>query len=178
MNEYEWAEQFRQVWDRGVAAYKSGNGKPQTLFNRTRQRISWPLSAAPTRSSLILWRIFAEAANQSMIQCYWSRLPAEIIFTPCSTVSHPGKSFHGSAPSQERGNSAGIAWLPRLIVKAQAKLRGEMPAELMYGCGGDRPFLHGINTHLADFLRLVWAVDGDQQKVLAFVREQIKRGKA
>lgn len=34
----------------------------------------------------------------------------------------------------------GIAWLPRLLVKAEAKLRGELPTELMYGCGGDRPF--------------------------------------
>ena len=32
----------------------------------------------------------------------------------------------------------GIAWLPRILVKARLKLRGEMPADLMYGCGGDR----------------------------------------
>ena len=35
----------------------------------------------------------------------------------------------------------GIAWLPRLIVKARVKLRGEMNPDLMYGCAGDRPFL-------------------------------------
>jgi hypothetical protein len=34
----------------------------------------------------------------------------------------------------------GIGWLPRLLPKAEAKLRGEMPPELMYGCGGDRKF--------------------------------------
>ena len=27
----------------------------------------------------------------------------------------------------------GIAWLPRLIVKARAKLAGQLPADLMYG---------------------------------------------
>ena len=27
----------------------------------------------------------------------------------------------------------GIPWLPRLITKARAKLRGELPADLMYG---------------------------------------------
>ena len=27
----------------------------------------------------------------------------------------------------------GIPWLPRLIMKARAKLRGELPADLMYG---------------------------------------------
>ena len=28
---------------------------------------------------------------------------------------------------------AGIAWLPRLIVEARAKLEGALPADLMYG---------------------------------------------
>ena len=27
----------------------------------------------------------------------------------------------------------GIAWLPRLIIKARAKLAGQLPADLMYG---------------------------------------------
>ncbi len=42
----------------------------------------------------------------------------------------------------------GIQWLPRLIAKARLKLRGEMPPELMYGCGGDRPFVRRMGTSL------------------------------
>ena len=49
----------------------------------------------------------------------------------------------------------GISWLPRLIVKARLKLRGEMPADLMYGCAGDRPFLRRMTTTLPQFLELV-----------------------
>jgi hypothetical protein len=66
---------------------------------------------------------------------------------------------------------AGIGWLPRLIPKAEAKLRGELPPDLMYGCGGDRKFFkeHGLDA--ADFLRHVWAAQGDEQKILAYVRE-------
>ncbi|QJE99060.1 DUF5069 domain-containing protein [Luteolibacter luteus] len=61
----------------------------------------------------------------------------------------------------------GHAYLPRIIAKAKAKLRGELDPDLMYGCGGDRNFLqkHG-DLHPADFLRIVWAADGDDQKVL------------
>ncbi len=64
----------------------------------------------------------------------------------------------------------GIPWLPRIIKKAEAKLRGELPPDVMYLCGGDRSFLtqHGLDG--ADFLRHVWAADGDEQKVLAYVR--------
>ena len=50
---------------------------------------------------------------------------------------------------------AGLAWLPRIIVKARAKLRGELPAELMYCCGADRKFLLKVHIHPADFLREV-----------------------
>ena len=64
----------------------------------------------------------------------------------------------------------GIPWLPRLIKKAEAKLRGEMPADLMYGCGGDRRFFQEHGVHPADFLRRVWAARGDEQKILEFVK--------
>jgi hypothetical protein len=64
----------------------------------------------------------------------------------------------------------GIPWLPRVIQKAEAKLRGEMPADLMYGCGGDRNFFHRHGLDAADFLRHVWAAQGDEQKILAYVR--------
>jgi hypothetical protein len=65
----------------------------------------------------------------------------------------------------------GFAYLPRILAKARAKLRGELDPDLMYGCGGDRNFLErNGNLHLADFLRQVWAADGDDAKVLAWIR--------
>jgi hypothetical protein len=66
---------------------------------------------------------------------------------------------------------AGIEWLPRLIEKAQAKLRGEMPPELMYCCGGDRAFLREHGIHPADFLREAWSAGDDRQRLLDFVRQ-------
>jgi len=50
----------------------------------------------------------------------------------------------------------GIAWLPRLIPKAKAKLRGELPASLMYSCGGDRNFFKEHAIQSSEFLSLVW----------------------
>ena len=65
----------------------------------------------------------------------------------------------------------GIEWLPRIIEKAKAKLRGEMPPELMYCCGGDRAFLREHGVHPADFLREVWAAGEDTKKILQNVRK-------
>ncbi len=50
----------------------------------------------------------------------------------------------------------GITWLPRILVKSRAKLRGELPSSLMYGCGGDRAFFREHDIHPAEFLALIW----------------------
>ena len=65
---------------------------------------------------------------------------------------------------------AGIPWLPRLIEKAKGRLRGELPNELMYCCGGDRRFFRTHDLHPADFLRYVWAAKGNEQKIIAYVK--------
>ena len=67
----------------------------------------------------------------------------------------------------------GFAYLPRIIAKARAKLRGELDPDLMFGCGGDRNFLskHG-EIHPADFLRRVWAAGDDDGKIASWVASQ------
>ena len=65
--------------------------------------------------------------------------------------------------------AAGIAWLPRIIPKAIAKLRGELPPETMYGCGGDRNFFKENNIHPAEFLRAAWAYEDETSKLIDWV---------
>lgn len=63
----------------------------------------------------------------------------------------------------------GIAWLPRLIPKARAKLRGELPATLMYCCGGDRRFFKEHNILPAEFLSLVWRHENQPDAIVDWV---------
>ena len=65
----------------------------------------------------------------------------------------------------------GMAYLPRILRKARAKLRGELDPDIMFCCGGDRKFLreHG-GIHPADFLRQVWAAGDNDMKIVEFVR--------
>ena len=67
----------------------------------------------------------------------------------------------------------GITWLPRLLPKALAKLRGELPPSLMYGCGGDRRFFQESNILPAEFLSLVWRHESDPAAVVAWVRRRL-----
>lgn len=63
----------------------------------------------------------------------------------------------------------GIAWLPRLIPKGRAKLRGELPASLMYCCGGDRRFFREHDILPSEFLTLLWRHEDDDAAVVAWV---------
>jgi predicted dehydrogenase len=69
----------------------------------------------------------------------------------------------------------GIGWLPRLIPKAEAKLLGEMPPELMYACGGDRKFFKAHQIDPADFLQQVWNAQGNHAAVVAWVKSKPPR---
>jgi hypothetical protein len=66
---------------------------------------------------------------------------------------------------------ADITYLPRIIAKARAKLKGELDPDIMYSCGGDRKFLkdHG-DIPPADFLRNVWAAETDDLKIANYVK--------
>lgn len=64
----------------------------------------------------------------------------------------------------------GISWLPRLLPKARAKLRGELPPSMMYSCGGDRRFFHQHNIMPAEFLNLIWRHIDDDAAILAWVK--------
>lgn len=67
----------------------------------------------------------------------------------------------------------GMAYLPRIIAKGRAKLRGELHPDLMFGCGGDRNFLtkHG-DIHPTDFLRHLWAAGDDDAKFATWIKKQ------
>ncbi|MFK5920675.1 MAG: DUF5069 domain-containing protein [Verrucomicrobiota bacterium] len=74
----------------------------------------------------------------------------------------------GDLPAKD-AELEGLVWLPRILAKARAKLRGELHPESMFGCGGDRHFLRTHDIAPADFLRLVWAAGDDDSKVLSYI---------
>ena len=87
-----------------------------------------------------------------------------------------GKTMDSSTLPAKSEEIDGIRWLPRIIPKARAKLRGELPPDTMYCCGGDRSFFRENAIHPAEFLRIVkragendaeivkWVVDRTQGK--------------
>ena len=66
----------------------------------------------------------------------------------------------------------GYRWLPRIIAKAHAKLRGELAPDIMFGCGADRPFLRSINMEPAEFLKTAWDAEMDDSAILDAVQKK------
>ena len=68
-----------------------------------------------------------------------------------------------------------LKWLPRILVKAQAKLRGELPADTMFCCGGDRAFFARHDIHPAEFLQVVQKAEMEDQLVVDWVKTRINQ---
>jgi hypothetical protein len=167
-----WNDRFLDLFDRSVKRYQSGDTdfagyysatdsalleeigcKPREFFDFVEDFCE---EAAPSPSTALL----VAAARRDYFQVVMDRKPGTKELTR-DDIPTFGDELDG------------VVYLPRILAKAKAKLRGELDPDLMYGCGGDRAFLErNGGLHLADFLRQVWAADGDDAKVLAWIRSK------
>lgn len=90
---------------------------------------------------------------------------------PCGGKAAPAPNPGSELPPKAEA-FGGVPWLPRIIRKAQWFLEGSLPAEIMYGCSGDRAFLDKFGTGLPEFLSLVRDSGGNPAAVLAALRGQ------
>jgi len=170
MNHYDWDDVFRTCYLKAVEEYRGGNRQPATFFTAaesaflagigcTPQEVydfaeDWHTAQEPSFATVLL----ITAARRDYFLTIQKGQPASRVI---SVNDLPAKD----------AALAGFPWLPRQIAKARAKLAGEMPAELMYCCGGDRAFFKRVKCHPADFLRVVWAARDDDQKIIAHIRQ-------
>jgi hypothetical protein len=171
MSEYNWPTKFREVYDAGTERCRKGERNPQRLFSKTELEFlaSIGCSAQELFDFIDDLARYGEPAYETTLLTtavrhdYFRLVQNGVRSTKQIDMSHlPAKTDEVD----------GIAWLPRLIEKARAKLRGEMPPDLMYGCGGDRPFLRSVNVELAEFLRLVWICGDDYRRIVEYVKNR------
>lgn len=171
MDNYTWADTFKTIFDKAVERYNGGTQSPSSLFSKEETEFL-AFIGCNTQELFDFVEDHCRGGEPTFEEVLLVTAARRDYFMVIQGSKPSGKVIDSDALPAKSAQLGGIAWLPRIIEKAQAKLRGEMPPELMYGCGGDRPFLKSVNIHLADFLRFVWSCDGDQQKVLAYVKEQ------
>ena len=170
MQEFDWAKQFHQIYERGTEAYLAGRRKPADLFNAADTAALKSIGCTPQELFDFIddLKRRGEPDYDTVLLITAARRD---YFITIQNRQHSTKLVDMKTLPAKSDSLAGIPWLPRIIVKARAKLAGEMPAELMYCCGGDVAFLQEHKIHPADFLREVWAAKGDDQRILQYVKE-------
>ena len=170
MNTNDWQTEFRNTYDRGVAAWNEGRRTAQTMFD---DKDAAFLSAIGCTTQELF--DFVDDFHRYGEPDYGTTLAVTAIrrdyFTRIMRSQWTGRTASPESLPAKTAEVDGIAWLPRIIAKARLKLRGEMPAELMYGCGGDRPFLRKMNLDLPRFLKLVWECGDDNRRVVEAVKK-------
>ena len=159
-----WNEQFTDLFDRCVTLYRGGNTelgsyysnedlqflrgigcKPRELFDFIEDYVD-ERDPTPTTALLIA------AVRRDYLEVVQGGQLSEVEITREDLPTF--------------GDTLGeIPYLPRILTKARAKLRGELDPDIMYCCGGDRKFLREHGIHPADFLRHVWAAVDDEGKI-------------
>lgn len=173
MNSYSWTRRLRELYDRSVALYQGGNRELGSYF--TAEDLSWLASVGLRPINLYDWAEDMVSAGEpdwnTVLLIAAARRDYFLVHQKGVTATTVTEASELPAKTDEL---EGIPWLPRIIAKATCFLKGGLCHEIMYGCGGDRRFLKEHDIHPADFLRAVWASDGDHAKVLAYVRGRIK----
>lgn len=174
MKHYEFTERFRALYDKAVGLYAKGQRDAGTYFTADEQ--SWLFANGMTAQHLY---DYAEDQVGAGEPGYDRALAIEIVRRDYFINVQGGKlskTVLDEAKLPQKSDSVkGIEWLPRIIPKALAKLRGELPASLMYCCGGDRRFFKAHDIFPAEFLSVIWRNEGTEAPVIDWV---VKRSSA
>jgi hypothetical protein len=155
MKNYDFPIQFRALYDRAVVLYAQGQRDVKAYFDKA--QAAWLASNGITPQHMY---DYAEDENAGGEPGFAHAVLIESArHNYFLNVQHgvPSKVVLDEARLPAKTDTAkGIEWLPRILPKAKAKLRGELPASLMYCCGGDRRFFKTNDILPSEFLGVVW----------------------
>lgn len=174
MKHYDFPVRFRALYDRAVALYAEGRRGAETFFDA--EQSAWLAANGIAAQHLY---DYAEDHVAQGEPGFEHALAIETIRRDYFLNAQGGKASGVVAdPAGWPGKDSsveGIAWLPRILPKVRAKLRGELPASMMYGCGGDRRFFKTNDILPAEFLALAWRHENDDAAIIAWV---VRRARA
>ena len=170
MTHYSFPPQFRALYEKAVALYAEGQRGADTFFTAEEKRFLAENGITPQHVYDYAEDHIGYDGEPGLLQAIGIEFVRRDYFLNAqggraSTV----KLDDTQLPAKDE-TVRGISWLPRLLPKARAKLRGELPPSLMYCCGGDRKFFRSHDLHPADFLRFVWSAKGKTEKIVAYVK--------
>jgi len=163
-NTYELTGKLYRLWTKAEALYRNGNRSPEDYFDEDELSL---LSSYGLGVMDVYDYVEDSVSSDEPDFGTFALITAERVFYFLDEMhGRPsGETIRMEDLPPKDAAVDGIEWLPRILPKARAKLRGELPADLMYGCGGDRRFLKGRGIHPAEFLRKVRSAAHDQEVI-------------
>lgn len=175
MQQSLWNDQFMSLYVEAVSRFQSGLTRWQDMFTpdelqflasfgyKPREMFDYVEDFAQEGVPSPTTALLIASVRRDFFLTVQRGMASESTLITVNELPTFGDEFHG------------IAYLPRILKKAEGKLYGNLDPDIMYCCGGDRKFLreHG-NIHPADFLRMVWGAKSDRQKVVTYVRNAMK----
>ena len=168
MKNYDFAQRFHALYDQAVVLYGRGQRGADTFFSPEDK--AWLAANGLTAQHLY---DYAEDHNNYGEPGPDNALAIELVRRDYFRNTQGGRPStrvldEAALPSKDAA-VRGIEWLPRLIPKARAKLHGELPASLMYCCGGDRKFFKGRDILPSEFLAVVSRHEKDDEAIVTWV---------
>jgi hypothetical protein len=169
MHHFDFPDRFHAIYQEAVAAFAAGRRAADSLLSAESR--AW--LAANGISAQNLYDYAEDHHGYNGEPGFGHALAIETIRRDYFLNVQGGKPSAAVLDESKLPGKAdavrGIAWLPRILPKTRAKLRGELPPSLMYGCGGDRRFFREHNILPAEFLALVWRHGADDAAIIDWV---------
>ncbi|MBE2216437.1 MAG: DUF5069 domain-containing protein [Opitutaceae bacterium] len=173
MIHYDFPKKFRDVYERAIASYRDGCREAASLLSKA--DLEYAVSIGSRAQDFF---DYAEDAANYGEPDFETALLVQAIRRDYFLQVQKGRASSVVLDVEKMPAKTdavrGIEWLPRIIPKTKAKLRGELPSSLMYGCGGDRRFFKQHDIHPAEFLHVVWANENDDEAIIAWVEARAK----
>jgi len=167
MKHYDFPRKFSAAYDKAVDLYSRGQRGADNFFSPEEK--AWLTANGLTPQHLY---DYAEDQNSDDEPGYDHALGIELIrrdyFLNVQQGQPSKQMLDGSNLPPKSEKIQEIEWLPRIIPKAKAKLRGELPSHLMYCCGGDRRFFKTHDILPQEFLSVVWNHEHDDARIIAW----------
>ena len=170
----DWVEEFRTLFGYKVTAHKNGIQSPAAMFSKEEEDFLRSIGATSQEIFDFVEDWCDDGTPDPETALAITKIRRDYFFQK-QQGQFPEKLIRESEFPSRSASLAGLEWLPRIIEKARAKLRGELPPDLMYSCGGDRRFLSKVDIDPVEFLQTVWEAGDNVDHIIKFVTDRSKK---
>ena len=166
-----WVNDFQTLFEKKVAVYKSGRQKVEAMFSQEEQDFLRSIGATPQEIFDFVEDWADDGAPDPETALAITTIRRDY-FLQVQQGQYSEKLMREEEFPSRSASLAGLDWFPRIIEKARAKLRGELPSDLMYSCGGDRRFLNKIKVSPVEFLETIREAGDNDNHIIKFVTDR------